>query len=193
MLFHCFSFLKTRLVWFCLNLVISAFQFKLVLSFSHKQSEPFTKFTSHLLFVLLPGNSFWLLSTMLVAYCILQLISPLFPTYFPPLLLLFPYFSFLKTRLVWYCPAFQLELFLCFPLKFTILSLNILRIYFWLCSLETPSVSCLPCSCRTTPHDLFLSFSLLISAVIVAFPLFLLSKNETYMVLSKHGYFRISI
>ena len=130
---------------------------------------------------------------MLVAYCILQLISALFLTYFPPLLLLFPYFSFLKTRLVWYCPAFQLELIPCFPLKFMSLSLNILRIYFCLCSLETPSVSCLPYSFPTTPHDLFLPFSRLISTVVVAFPLFLLSKNKTCMVLSKLGYFRISI
>ena len=130
---------------------------------------------------------------MLVAYCILQLISALFLTYFPPLLLLLPYFYFLKTRLVWYSPTFQLELIPCFPLKFVSLSLNILRIYFCLCSLETPSVSCLPYSFPTTPHDLFLPFSRLISTVVVAFPLFLLSKNKTCMVLSKLGYFRISI
>ena len=130
---------------------------------------------------------------MLVAYCILQLISALFLTYFPPLLLLLPYFYFLKTRLVWYSPAFQLELIPCFPHKFMSLSLNILRIYFCLCSLETPSVSCLPYSFPTTPHDLFLPFSRLISTVVVAFALFLLSKKKTCMVLSKLGYFRISI
>ena len=130
---------------------------------------------------------------MLVAYCILQLISALFLTYFPPLLLLLPYFYFLKTRLVWYSPAFQLELIPCFPLKFMSLSLNILRIYFCLCSLETPSVSCLPYSFPTTPHDLFLPFSRLISTVVIAFPLFLLSKNKTCMVLSKLGYYLISI
>ena len=134
---------------------------------------------------------------MLVAYCILQLISALFLTYFPPLLLVFLYFSLLKTRLVWYClnlivSAFQLELIPCFPLKFMSLSLNILRIYFWLCSLESPSVSCLPCSFHTTPHDLFLPFSWLISAIIVAFPFFLVSKNESCMVFSKLGYFHIS-
>ena len=148
--------------------------------------------------VLLPGNSLWFLSTMLVAYCILPLISALFLTYFPPLLLVFLYFSFVKTRLVWYClnlivSAFQLELIPCFPLKFMSLSLNILRIYFCFCSLETPSVSCLPYLFPTTPHDLFLPFSRLISTVVVAFPLFLLSKNKTCMVLSKLGYFRISI
>ena len=77
---------------------------------------------------------------------------------------IFPYFSFLKTRLVWYClnlivSAFQLELIPCFPLTFMSLSLNILSIYFWLCSLESPSISCPPCSFHTTPHDLFLPFS----------------------------------
>ena len=138
------------------------------------------------------------MSNMLVAYCILPLISALFLTYFPPLLLVFLYFSFVKTRLVWYClnlivSAFQLELIPCFPLKFMSLSLNILRIYFCLCSLETPSVSCLPCSFHTTPHDLFLPFSWLISALIIAFPLFLLSENEKCMVLSKLGYFHILI
>ena len=143
LLFPCFTFLKTRLVWFCLNLVISAFQFDLVPSIFLKLYDSFTKFTSHLLLVLLPGNSCWFLSTMLVAYCKLPLISALFLTYFPTLLLLFPYFSFLKTRLVWYCPAFQLELIPCFLLTVMSLSLNILRIYFRLCSLETPSVSCL--------------------------------------------------
>ena len=135
---------------------------------------------------------------MLVAYYILPLISALFLSYFPPLLLLFPYISFLKTRLVWYClnlivSALQLELIPCFPLKFMSLSVNILRIYFCLCSLESSSVSCLACSFHTTPHDLFLPFSRLISTVVVAFPLFLLSKNKTCMVLSKLGYFRILI
>ena len=120
---------------------------------------------------------------MLVAYCILPLISALFLTYFPPLLLVFLYFSFVKTRLVWYClnlivSAFQLELIPCFPLKFMSLSLNILRIYFCLCSLETPSVSCLPYSFPTTPHDLFLPFSRLISTVVVAFPLFSFLKTR---------------
>ena len=120
---------------------------------------------------------------MLVAYCILPLISALFLTYFPPLLLVFLYFSFVKTRLVWYClnlivSAFQLELIPCFPLKFMSLSLNILRIYFWLCSLESPSVSCLPCSFHTTPHDLFLPFSWLIPPLLLLFPFFSFLKTR---------------
>ena len=135
---------------------------------------------------------------MLVAYCILPLIFALFLTYFPPLLLVFHYFSFVKTILVWYClnlivSTFQLELIPCFPLQFMSLSLNILRIHLWLCSPRSPSDSCLPCSFHTTPHDLFLPFSRLISTVVVAFPLLHLSKNETCVGFSKLGYFRISI
>ena len=84
----CFSlvspFLTTRLVWFCLNLVISAFQFELVPSFPLKMYESFTKFTLHLLLVLLPGNSFCLLSTMLVSYCTSRFLYSLFLTYFRP-------------------------------------------------------------------------------------------------------------
>ena len=78
----CFSFLKTGRVWFCLNLVISAFQFELVLSFRHKLYESFTKFPSHSLMILLPGNSFCFLSIMLVAYNISRLSYALFLSYF---------------------------------------------------------------------------------------------------------------
>ena len=84
LLFPRFSFLKTRLVWFCLNLVISAFQFELVPSFPLKLYESFTKFTLHLLLVMLPKNSLCLLSTMPVAYCKSRLIYALFLTYFRP-------------------------------------------------------------------------------------------------------------
>ena len=78
----CFSFLKTRRVWFCLNLVISAFKCELVLSFPLKLYESFTKFPSHSLMVLLPGNSFCFLSIMLVAYSTSRLIYALFLSYF---------------------------------------------------------------------------------------------------------------
>ena len=82
LLFPCFSFLKTRSVWCCLNLVISAFSFELVLSFCLKLYQSFTNFPSHSLMVLLPGNSFCFLSTMLVAYYTSRLISDLFLSYF---------------------------------------------------------------------------------------------------------------
>ena len=84
LLFPRFSFLKTRLVWFCLNLVISRFHFKLVPSFPLKLYESFTKFTLHLLLVMLPENSFCLLSTMLVSYCTSRFLYCLFLTYFRP-------------------------------------------------------------------------------------------------------------
>ena len=84
LLFPCLSFLKTRLVWFCLNLVISTFQFELVPSFPLKLYESFTKFTLHLLLVMLPENSFCLLSTMLVSYCTSRFLYSLFLTYFRP-------------------------------------------------------------------------------------------------------------
>ena len=72
-----------------------------------------------------------------------------------------------------------------FSLNCKSLSLNVLRIYFLFCYLETPSSSCPPCSWPTAYYHLFLLFSDLFSALIIAFPLFLLSKNKTCMVLSR--------
>ena len=121
-----------------------------------------------------------------------------FPDLFLQLLLLFPFFSFLKTRLVWFClnlviSTFQIELVLSFSLNCTSLSLNLLRIYFWFCCLETPYGSCPPCLWPTAYYHLFLLFSDLFSALAIAFPLFLLCENKTCMVFSKLDCFRISI